>query len=80
MSTSNRITKPGYEAYQPVVAARQLDLNQLPPSFIIHENFQSRADLTEGLTANRAYNLFSDLAIPIPHDLEFTYSSDGFDP
>ena len=62
------------------MAARQLGLNQLPPCFIIHENFQSRADLTERLTANRAYDLFSDLAIPIPHDLEFTYSSEGFDP
>ena len=62
------------------MAARQLGLNQLSPSFIIHENLQSRADFTEHLTANRAYSLFSDLAIPIPHDLEFTYSSEGFDP
>ena len=79
MSTSNRITKPGYEAYQPVVAARQLGLNQIPPSFIIHENFQSRANLTESLIASRAYNLFSHLVIPIPCDLEFTYSKVGFD-
>ncbi|KAK1649524.1 hypothetical protein QYE76_067329 [Lolium multiflorum] len=28
MSTSNRIIKPGYESYQPVVAARQLGLGQ----------------------------------------------------
>jgi hypothetical protein len=26
MSTSNRIIKPGYESYQPVVAAQQLGL------------------------------------------------------
>jgi hypothetical protein len=37
MSTSNRIIKPGYEFYQPVVAARQFGLGQLPhtSSFII---------------------------------------------
>jgi len=39
MSTSNRITKPGYEAYQPVIAARQLGLNQVPPAFLIHWKF-----------------------------------------
>jgi len=79
MSTGNRITKPGFKAYQPVVAACQLGLNQIPPSFIIHENFQSRADLTKRLTAHRVYGLFSELVIPIPCDLEFTYSSEGFD-
>lgn len=78
MSTGNRITKPGFKAYQPVVAACQLGLNQIPP-FIIHENFQSRADLTKRLTAHRVYGLFSELVIPIPCDLEFTYSSEGFD-
>jgi hypothetical protein len=31
MSTSNRIIKPGYEFYQPVIAARQVGLRQVPP-------------------------------------------------
>jgi len=78
MSSSNRITKPGYEAYHLVIVARQLGLNQIAPSFIIHENFQSRANFTECLIASRAYNLFSELVILMPHDLEFTYSSEGF--
>jgi len=37
MSTGNRINKPGYESYQPVLAARQLGLNQTSPRLIIHE-------------------------------------------
>jgi hypothetical protein len=32
MSTSNRIIKPGYEFYQPVIAARQFGLGQVPPT------------------------------------------------
>ena len=35
MSTSNRIIKPGYETYQPVIAARQFGLGQVPPHFHI---------------------------------------------
>ena len=31
ISTSNRIIKPGYETYQPVVAAWQFGLGQVPP-------------------------------------------------
>jgi len=79
ITTSNRIIKPGYEAYQPVIAARQLGLNQIAPYFIIHETFQSRADFTKRLIIIRAYSLFSDLVIPMPHNLEFTYTSKGFD-
>jgi hypothetical protein len=30
MSTSNRIIKPGYEFYQPVIAARQFGLGLVP--------------------------------------------------
>jgi hypothetical protein len=33
MSTSNRIIKLGYESYQPVIAARQFGLGQVPPHF-----------------------------------------------
>ena len=36
MSTSNRIIKPGYESYQPVMTARQFGLGQVPPHFHIH--------------------------------------------
>jgi hypothetical protein len=36
MSTSNRIIKLGYESYQPVIAARQLGLGQVPPHFFLH--------------------------------------------
>jgi hypothetical protein len=31
MSTSNKIIKPGYELYQPVVAARQFGLGRFLP-------------------------------------------------
>jgi hypothetical protein len=34
MSTSNRIIKPGYEFYQPVVAARQFGLDVNPLGFV----------------------------------------------
>ena len=33
ISTSNIIIKPGYESYQPVIAARQFGLGQVPPNF-----------------------------------------------
>jgi len=35
-NTSNRIIKPGYESYQPVVVPRQFGLGQVPPHFYLH--------------------------------------------
>jgi hypothetical protein len=50
MSTSNRIIKPGYEFYQPVVAARQFGLGQVPPHFLLHFLTSNRVDLPDALT------------------------------
>jgi hypothetical protein len=74
MSTSNRIIKPGYESYYPVVAARQLGLGQVPPHFFLHHLTESRADLPDIITSQKCYSLFDDLHIPIPVDLSFTFS------
>ncbi|KAK1645836.1 hypothetical protein QYE76_063641 [Lolium multiflorum] len=79
MSTSNRIIKPGYESYQPVVAARQLGLGQVSPHFFLHHLTESRAELPDVLTGQRCYSFFDALAIPIPHNLSFTSSTDGFE-
>ncbi|KAK1668432.1 hypothetical protein QYE76_056591 [Lolium multiflorum] len=79
MSTSNRIIKPGYESYQPVVAARQFGLGQVSPHFFLHHLTESRADLPDVLTSQRGYSFFDALAIPIPHNLSFTSSTDGFE-
>src|SRR6185437_3491768 len=78
ISTSNRIIKLGYETYQPVVAARQFGLGQVPPHFHIHHLVESRADLPDGLTSSRCYSMFDNLHIRIPADLSFTSSSIGF--
>ena len=78
MSTSNRIIKPGYETYQPVIAARQFGLGQVPPHFHIHHLVESRADLPDGLTSSRCYSMFDDLHILIPADLPFDLSSIDF--
>jgi hypothetical protein len=78
MSTSNRINKPGYESYQPVLAARQFGLCQTSPRLIIHENILSRAVLTTSLVANKAHSIFSEIQLQIPSDLEFTYTADDF--
>jgi hypothetical protein len=72
MSTSNRIIKPGYEFYQPFVAARQFGLGQVPPHFFLHYLTTNRTDLPDAVTSQRCYSLFSDLLIPIPVDLSFT--------
>jgi hypothetical protein len=56
MSTSNRIIKPGYEFYQPVVAARQFGLGQVPPHFFLHYLTISRADLPDILTSHFTSN------------------------
>ncbi|KAK1644710.1 hypothetical protein QYE76_062515 [Lolium multiflorum] len=79
MSTSNRIIKPGYESYQPVVAARQFGLGQVSPHFFLHHLTESRADLPDILTGQRCYSFFDALAIPVPHNLSFTSSTDGFE-
>jgi hypothetical protein len=78
MSTSNRIIKLGYEFYQPVVAARQFDLGQVPPHFLLHHLTSSRVDLPDAVTTQRCYSLFSDLFIPIPVDLAFISSAVDF--
>ncbi|KAK1666494.1 hypothetical protein QYE76_054653 [Lolium multiflorum] len=79
MSTSNRIIKPGYESYQPVVAARQFGLGQVSPHFFLHHLTESRADLPDILTGQRCYSFFDALALPIPNNLSFTSSTDGFE-
>jgi hypothetical protein len=78
MSTSNRIIKPGYKSYQLVVAAWQLGLGQVPPHFFLHHLTESRADLPDLVTSQKCYSLFDDLHIPIPVDLSFTFSINGF--
>jgi hypothetical protein len=79
MSTSNRIFKPGYESYQPVVAARQFGFGQVPPDFFLHHLTKSRTDLSDSLTSSRCYSLFDDLHIPIPIDISFTFSAISFE-
>jgi hypothetical protein len=79
MSTSNRIIKPVYEFYQPVVAARQFGLGQVPPHFLLHPLTSNRVDLPNAVTTQRCYNLFSDLSILIPVDLAFISSAVDFE-
>jgi hypothetical protein len=79
MSTSNTVIKPGYELYQPVVAARQFGLGQVPPHFFLHHLTISRTDLPDALSSQRCYSLFTDLHIPIPVDLSFTSSAINFE-
>jgi hypothetical protein len=79
MSTSNRIIKPGYVSYQPVVVARQFGLGQVSPHFFLHHLTESRAELPDVLTGQRCYSFFDALAIPIPHNLRFTTTTDGFE-
>jgi hypothetical protein len=78
MSTSNRIIKPGYESYQPVVVAQQLGLGQVSPHIFLHHLTESRADLPNLITSQKCYSLFDDLHIPILVDLSFTFSINGF--
>jgi hypothetical protein len=78
MSTSNRIIKPGYESYQLVVAAQQLDLGQVPPHFFLHHLIESRADLSDLITSQKCYSLFDDLHIPVPVNLSFIFSINDF--
>jgi hypothetical protein len=53
MNTSNRIIKPGYESYQPVVAARQLGLGKIHPHFFLHHLIESRVDLSNLVTSQK---------------------------
>jgi hypothetical protein len=78
MSTSNRIIKPGSESYQPVIAARQFGLGQVPPHFFLHHLTKSRADLPDLITIQKCYSLFDDLHILIHVDLSFIFSINGF--
>jgi hypothetical protein len=78
MSTSNRIIKSGYESYQPIVAAQQFGLGQVPLDFFLHHLTESRADLPDLITSQKCYNMFDDHHIPIPVDLSFTFSINGF--
>jgi hypothetical protein len=78
MSSSNRMIKPGYESYQPVVAAWQLGLGQVPTHFFLHHLTESRADLPDLVTSQKCYSLFDDLHIPILVNLSFTFSTNGF--
>jgi hypothetical protein len=78
MSTSNRIIKPGYESYQLVIVDRKLGLGQVPPHFFLHHLTESRADLPDFITSQKCYSLFNDLHIPIPVNLSFTFSINGF--
>jgi hypothetical protein len=78
MSTSNRIMKPGYEFYQPVVATRQLGLGQVPPHFLLHLLTSNRVDLPDAVTAQRCYSLFPDLPLSVPTNLTFTSSAVDF--
>jgi hypothetical protein len=79
MSTSNRIIKPGYEFCQPVVAARQLGLRQVPPYFLLHFLTSNRVDIPDALTTQRCYSLFTDLPLSVPADLSLTSSAVDFD-
>jgi hypothetical protein len=79
MSTSNRIIKLGYVFYQPVVAARQFGLGQVPPHSLLHHLTSNRVDLPDAVTTQRCYSLFSDLFIPIPVDLAFVSSVVDFE-
>jgi hypothetical protein len=78
MSTSNKIIKPGYESYQPVIAVQQLGLGQVPPHFFLHHLTESRADPPDLITSQKWYSLFDDLHIQIHVDLSFTFSINGF--
>jgi hypothetical protein len=78
MSTSNRIIKPDYESYQPIIAPQQFGLGQVPPHFFLHHLTESRADLLDLVTSQKCYSLFDDLHIPIPVDLSFIFSINGF--
>jgi hypothetical protein len=49
------------------------------PHFFLHHLTKSRADLPNVLTGQRCYSFFDALAIPVPHNLSYTSSTDGFE-
>jgi hypothetical protein len=51
----------------------------VPPHFFIHHLTESRADLPDRITGQRCYSFFDSLTIPIPDDLSFTISTNGFE-
>jgi hypothetical protein len=67
--------KPGYEFYQPAVAARQLGLGQVPTHFLLHLLTSNRVDLPDAVTTQTCYNLFSDLPLSVPANLAITSSA-----
>jgi hypothetical protein len=71
--------KLGYEFYQPVVAARQLGLGQVPPHFLLHLLTSNRVDLPDAVTTQRCYSLFSDLPLSVLANLTFTSSAVDFE-
>jgi hypothetical protein len=78
MSSANRTVKPGYEAYQPVLMARQFGLGQVPPYLFINHLTQVRADLPNGLAAVKCYSCFDNLQVSIPPDTNLCFTTDGF--
>ncbi|KAK1650318.1 hypothetical protein QYE76_068123 [Lolium multiflorum] len=50
-----------------------------PPHFFLHHLTASRAELPDIITGQRCYTFFDALAIPIPHDLRFSFTTDGFE-
>jgi hypothetical protein len=61
-----------------VLHSRQFGLGQVPPQFFLHHLTESRADLPDLVASQKCYSLFGDLHIPIPVDLSFTFSINGF--
>ncbi|KAK1691771.1 hypothetical protein QYE76_008468 [Lolium multiflorum] len=52
---------------------------KVSPHFFLHHLTESRAELPDVLTGQRCYSFFDALAIPVPHNLCFTTSTDGFE-
>jgi hypothetical protein len=61
------------------VVGRQFGLGQVSPHLFLHHLTEIRADLPDVITSQRCYSFFDALAIPIPHNLSFTSSTDGFE-
>jgi hypothetical protein len=51
----------------------------VPPHFLLHLLTSSRVDLPNALTAQRCYNLFTDLPLSVPVNLSFTSSAVDFE-
>jgi hypothetical protein len=66
MSLTSRSQQPGN-----LVLGRSLPL-------LLHHLTESRGDLPDLVTSQKCYSLFNDLHIPIPVDLSFIFSINGF--